>query len=109
MKTLRKWGYELLEPTLSNEPAARAIELLLIVLIFLNINAIILESVHEINLEYHEFFASLETFSVIVFSIEYILRVWTSAENPRYKHSRYRYMTSGMAAIDLLSILPFYL
>jgi voltage-gated potassium channel len=109
MNRLRKWAYELLEPTVSNTPASRAIELLLIVLIFLNIIAIVLESVHEINLEYHEFFAGLESFSVIIFSIEYALRIWTSAENPKYNNSRSQYMTSGMAIIDLLSILPFYL
>jgi voltage-gated potassium channel len=109
MTRLRKWAYELLEPNVSGTPASRAIELLLIVLIFLNIIAIILESVHEINAEYHEFFASLETFSVVIFTIEYVLRVWTSVENPKYEHSKRKYIFSAMAVIDLLSILPFYL
>jgi voltage-gated potassium channel len=109
MTRLRKWAYELLEPNVSGTPASRAIELLLIVLIFLNIVAIILESVNEVNGEYSEFFRFLETFSVLIFSVEYALRVWTSVENPKYKHSKSRYIFSGMAVIDLLSILPFYL
>jgi voltage-gated potassium channel len=107
--TLRRWAYELLEPTESKRPAAKAIELLLISLIFLNIVAIALESVHSINAEYSEFFGSLETFSVTIFTIEYFLRIWTSVENPKYKFSRKGYIFSGMAVIDLLSILPFYL
>lgn len=109
MTRLRKWTYELLEPTISRSNAARAIELLLIVLIFLNIVAILLESVKEINAQYELFFHDLEKFSVTIFTIEYFLRIWTSVENPKYKHSRTRYIFSGMAIIDLLSILPFYL
>lgn len=110
--SLRRWAYGLLHDNGSASPAARSIELLLIVLIFLNIVAIILESVPDINREYSELFVSLEFFSVIVFTIEYFVRVWTCVEDPKYNKplvGRLRYMTSGMAIIDLLSILPFYL
>jgi voltage-gated potassium channel len=85
---------------------------LLISLIFLNILAIILESVENVNAEYGNFFRSLEFFSVIVFTIEYVLRIWTAPENPKYHNSktgRFRYGLSTMALIDLFSILPFYL
>lgn len=109
MIRLRKWAYHLLEPSLSGSTAARALELLLIALIFLNIVAIIMESVHHINAEFHPFFHFFEKFSVTIFTVEYLLRVWTSVENPKFKHSRRTYLFSGMAVIDLLSILPFYL
>ncbi len=110
--TLRKWAYQLLEPAVSGSRAARAIEVLLISLIFLNIVAIILESVKSIEAEYGIFFRRLESFSVIIFSIEYALRLWTCVENPKYHHpvkGRLRYAFSPMAIIDLLSILPFYI
>jgi voltage-gated potassium channel len=108
---LRKWAYNLLEPTASNSRAAKAIELLLIVLIFLNILAIILESVQEINAVYADVFHEIEYFSVVIFTIEYFLRLWTAPENPKFqsKFGRLRYGTSSMAIIDLLSILPYYL
>jgi voltage-gated potassium channel len=109
MTRLRKWTYNLLEPSVSNSAAARAVEWLLIALIFFNIVAIILESVDYINRDYHKYFEPLESFSVIVFSVEYLLRIWTSVENPKFRHSRVRYLFSGMAIIDLLSIIPFYL
>jgi voltage-gated potassium channel len=109
MTRLRKWAFELLEPNVSKTPAARAIEWLLIVLIFLNIVAILLESIHDINAEYFLFFESLEKFSVTIFTIEYALRIWTSVDNPRYNYSRKNYLLSGMAIIDLLSILPFFI
>ena len=108
--TLRKWAFNLLEPSVSGSKAARAVEILLIVLIFLNIVAILLESIKEINAQYSEFFIALESYSVVVFSIEYLLRLWTSIEHPKYSKpmGRIRYALSTMALIDLFSILPFY-
>jgi voltage-gated potassium channel len=108
MNRLRRWAYELLEPSISGSRAAKAVELMLIVLVFLNIIAIFLESVNDINAAYGSLFAFIETVSVIIFTIEYVLRVWTSVENPAYKFSRTRYIFSGMAIIDFLSIMPFY-
>jgi voltage-gated potassium channel len=110
--TFRKWAYNLLEPTATGSRAARSIELLLITLIFLNIIAIILESVKEINDEYGQFFHELEKFSIIIFTIEYGLRIWTAPENPKYPNrfsGRIRYALTTMSLIDLLSIIPFYL
>jgi voltage-gated potassium channel len=108
---LRTWAYNLLEPSASGSRAAKSIEILLITLIFLNIVAIILESVKEVNAIYAPFFHQIEYFSVIVFSIEYALRIWTAPENPKYKMAlgRVRYGLSSMAVIDFLSILPYYL
>lgn len=52
-----------------------------------------------------------EKFSVIVFTIEYLLRLWTSDlyYNEGPVKSRIKYIKSFMAVIDLLSILPFYI
>jgi len=55
-------------------------------------------------------------FSVIVFSIEYVLRIWTSVENNQSLvandsplKKRLRYMRSPAAIVDFLAILPFYI
>lgn len=109
---LRSRVYNLLHPVYSNDPAARVIEIGMIFLIFINIVAIVLESVAEIDAAYNNFFFVLESFSVIVFTIEYILRTWSIVEDPKYGRpvmGRLRYMSSSMAIIDLLAILPFYL
>jgi voltage-gated potassium channel len=110
--TARRWAYNLLDPLHSGTRGARAVEFFLLVLIFMNIISIMLESVHDINMTYGRFFKDLEFFSVMVFSVEYVLRVWTCVENPKYENpgwGRLRYVTSTMALIDLLSIIPFYL
>lgn len=104
--------YNLLHPLHSQSHAGRVVELCLLILIFLNIIALILESVPGIHAWYGDFFFAFEFFSVMVFTVEYLLRVWSSVENPAYGKplsGRLRYMGSGMAVIDLLAILPFYL
>ena len=109
---LRRRVYELLNPGDSIGRGARLIEFGLLFLIFINIIAIVLESVAEINASYQRYFLKIEVFSIVIFTIEYFLRAWTSVENPKYKKPLtgfFRYLTSSMAVIDLLAILPFYL
>ena len=84
----------------------------IMVLIILNLIAIILESVEDIYTLYQSFFVGFEIFSVAVFSIEYLLRLWVCCEEKAYQdpvRGRLRYMVSFMAMVDLLAILPFYL
>ncbi|MBV1950599.1 MAG: ion transporter [Cycloclasticus sp.] len=87
----------------------------LLILIFLNILAIILESVSSIEIQYSHLFKKFEIFSVVIFSIEYLARLWACAGLTQYKHStsafksRLRYLVTPMAIVDLLAILPFYL
>ena len=59
------------------EPAARFCEIFIAGLVVLNVLAIILESVPDIHEEWGEFFHYFDLFSVGVFSIEYVLRVWS--------------------------------
>lgn len=108
---LRKKVYDLLEPSVSANRAGSIIELAMILLIFLNILAIVLESVKELYASYGDFFLTFETFSVIIFSVEYALRIWTAPEDPRYagRLGRLRFGLTSMSIIDLLSVLPFYL
>jgi len=84
----------------------------IMVLIIFNLIAIILESVEGIYALYQPFFVNFEIFSVAVFTIEYLLRLWVCCEKTAYQRpvrGRLRYMVSFMAMVDLLAILPFYL
>lgn len=87
----------------------KVINVFIIVLIILNVLAVILETVKEIHDKYSDFFYYFDLVSVVIFSIEYILRVWSSNHEEKYKHSfwgRLKYMVSPGALIDLAAILP---
>lgn len=83
----------------------------IIALITINVFLVILET-FDMPSALTNVFNAIETISVIIFSIEYLLRIWV-ADYSRPKDgiviSRIRHIFSFMAIIDLLAILPFYL
>ena len=102
----------LLHPELGDTRWDKILNGFIIILIILNVTAVILETVQSIHEKYFEFFRIFDMVSVFIFTIEYVLRVWSSNHDPRYKHSlhgRLRYMVSTDALIDALAILPFYI
>jgi len=81
-------------------------------LIILNIIMIILESYDPLYQQYWIYFHSFDIFSVVVFTIEYLLRIWVADLSYPAKtklRSRLKYMFSLFGITDLLAILPFYL
>jgi voltage-gated potassium channel len=109
---LKKRVYQILEDPGQHDPLGRLVQVFLIGLIVMNVVAIVMETVRDIREVYLGWFVEFEIFSIIVFSIEYLLRLWVAPLQPRYRGvrlPRVRYMFSLMALIDLLAILPFYL
>lgn len=111
---LRKRTAELLEPDRRWDALSRVINLLLILLISLNVIAIIFESVESIFARFERAFWYFEVFSVTVFTIEYLARVWSSIDSkamvdPSPVVGRLKYMLTPLALVDLIAILPFYL
>jgi len=81
-------------------------------LIILNVLSIILESYKELKSAYNQEFYYFELFSVVIFSIEYLLRLWSSDfdyEKGNFLTKKIKFITSKFGLIDLFSILPFYL
>ncbi len=110
--SFRKRIYDILDPNHHQGLISQAANYLIYSLIFLTVVAIVLESVPSINQCCATGFRLLEWLTVVVFSIEYVLRLWCCVESPKYPHAvggRIRYLLSPMALIDLLAILPFYL
>jgi voltage-gated potassium channel len=90
---------------------SRAFDLFIIALIALNILGVVLETVEQVYVLFPAFFRVFEAFSVIVFTVEYFLRVWSSVENPKHPtliRGRLRFIITPLALIDLCAILPFY-
>ena len=110
-RNTKKHVHILLHPELGQTRWDKVINGFIIVLIILNVIAVILETVQSIHDAYREFFRIFDLVSVVIFTIEYVLRVWSCNHDPRYKHTffgRLKYMVSTDALIDLLAILPFY-
>jgi len=92
--------------------SGKLFEIIIIVLIIASIVEIILESFDTINNAYSSYFEIFEIFTVVIFSVEYLLRLWTADlkfKNESRVGSRIKFITSGTGIIDLLAILPFYL
>ena len=90
----------------------KIINIFIIVLIILNVVAVIVETIKSIHDQYRHFFYYFDLISVSIFTLEYVLRVWSSNHEEKYKHSlwgRLKYMVSAGALIDLIAILPFFL
>jgi len=102
----------LLHPELGDTRWDKILNAFIIVLIVLNVAAVILETVQPIHDKYAVFFHYFDMVSVFIFTIEYLLRVWSCNHDPRYQHKfhgRLHYIFSTEALIDLIAILPFYI
>ncbi|MFT5219788.1 MAG: voltage-gated potassium channel [Gammaproteobacteria bacterium] len=111
---LKKKIFPMLEGEVHQSLINRIINAVLICLIVTNVIAVIFESDKVINQRFLTEFFIFEIFSVIIFSIEYLTRLWICTELPQFKQypplqARLRYMVSPMAVIDLIAILPFFL
>ena len=112
MKTSKEKIHRILNPTTEHSILAKSVEFFILSLIALNILAVVMETVAEIGEKYRIVFGLFETFSVIVFTVEYALRLWSCTVETRYAKpviGRFRYAASFYAVIDLFAILPFYL
>jgi voltage-gated potassium channel len=85
----------------TDTPAGWAFDVLLILSILLNSTLIIVESIESIRLAYGGTILSLQYFFLVVFTLEYLLRILVVEK-------KLAYLTSFFGIIDLLAILPFY-
>lgn len=113
-RTLRRMVYHMLGGEGHSDTRVKVVDWFLIAMIVLNVVAVVMESIEHLSIAHGPMFHAFDLFSVAVFSIEYLLRLWTAVEipNPRFQHplwGRLRWTTSPMAIIDLLAVLPFYL
>jgi voltage-gated potassium channel len=110
---MKRYLFELIDEA-GNEthPLNKAFDFLIIGLILASIISIILESFAPLAEQYGVFFQWFELITVVVFTIEYVLRLWTAdlkyPELSPWK-ARLKFAFSTMGMIDFLAILPFYL
>ena len=106
---LKKYLYDTMEVPASEDRQGLVYELFMSVLIVFNAIAMILGTVGSIQQEYDWILAPFEYFSLVIFSVEYILLLWVCTESPAFSdpvRGRIRYMLTPVALINLLSVLP---
>lgn len=91
---------------------SRAVDVGMLLLILLNVIAVVLGSIQAIQARFKSFLDAFEYLSIAIFTLEYVVRLWSCTADPRYHHSirgRARFALEPMSIVDLVSILPFYL
>lgn len=108
----KKRIYEIVEVATPGDVQSRIFDIFIVTLIFLNVLAVIFETIEKLSFQFYEFFKIFEVFSIIVFTLEYILRIWSCTINSQYKRpisGRVRFIFTPLALVDIFAILPFYL
>ncbi len=110
---IRRRLYEILEQGSVGDRTGDIVGRALVLLIFINLTAVVLESVPALAARYGVWFKVIEFASLIVFTVEYLLRLWVTVEHAPYRHlkpgmARFKYATSAGGIVDLLAILPFW-
>jgi voltage-gated potassium channel len=110
--SLKKKTHLLLDPIEGGTLPDKIINSFIVSMIVLNMVAVILETVDSLYKAHEALFKGFEFFSITIFSVEYILRVWSCTDIEKYRHplrGRIKYILSAGGLIDLLAVLPFYL
>jgi voltage-gated potassium channel len=109
--SLRLRVYRALAGGLSGEGRLSRTNVVLIVLIIASILFAIADSEETIAGSISPMFRMIETGFGIVFLAEYLLRLWTCVEDPRYRggiRGRLRFALTPAAIIDLLALSPLF-
>jgi voltage-gated potassium channel len=104
--------HQILEIASTEDRTSKLFDLFILSLVALNVVAVIVETMEPIRVRFAAELGLFEAFSVAVFSVEYLLRLWSCTADPRYPGAiagRMRFAVTPLALVDLLAILPAYL
>ena len=94
-----------------NYKASRYVEWVVTVVVLTNCAAVILDSVPELHNKYKDYFQEFEFWSVMFFTLEYVLRVWSLGA--KFADSAWRgrrqYIFSPFGLVDFFATMPYYL
>jgi voltage-gated potassium channel len=82
-------------------------------LIIVNLAAVVLESVPSMSARYQGWFDAIELVSLVIFTIEFGLRIWVATDHTPHGHlpplrARLKYMFGPSGIVDLLAVVPFW-
>ena len=82
--------------------AGRWFDILLMLLIIISVSAVLLDSIASVHAHYGELLYQFELIFTLLFTVEYVLRLYSTPDKRAYIFSFY-------GVVDLLSILPTYI
>jgi len=93
---------------------SRYVEWVITIVVLVNCSAVVLDSIPEVHADYKDFFHELEFWSVMFFTLEYVLRVWSlgvkfKADEGGAWKGRKGYVFSPFGLIDFFATMPFYM
>ena len=107
---LRQTVMEILDGS-PDQPLSKYVEWLITVVVLVNCSAVILDSVPEVHADYKDFFHELEFWSVMFFTLEYVLRVWSLGA--KFSESAWKgrrgYIFSPFGLVDFFATMPYYM
>ncbi|WP_018699386.1 cyclic nucleotide-gated ion channel [Amorphus coralli] len=107
----RRRAYFLLESDGSPDPWAIAIRFGLIAVVLLNVAVALAATDPQIRHDNGGLLVGIELATLLLFTVEYVARLWSAVEHPRYHglphwRARLRYALTPAAIVDLAVILP---
>lgn len=113
---LRDWRrrvYQVLDQGMVGDRLGVIVDYLLVGLILVNLVAVALESVPRLRADYGLEFDIVEGVALVVFTVEYLLRIWCAVEYGPHRHmsafaARLKYMLSPAGLVDLVAVVPFW-
>jgi len=111
-KTLRAQVFALFNTTPHSHNVNKYIDSVVILAVLVSVVCIVLETVQEVNQVWSAEFHILDLITVFIFSVEYVLRVYSCCELEEFQKpfkGRLKYMTSASALVDLIAVCPFYI
>lgn len=107
----RRGIYRFMEPSATGATKPeRAFDIFIISMIGASVVAMGLRTVQSLPESFTAFLGNFQIFATMIFTIEYVLRLYSCTTDTRYSHpvwGRLRFMVSPMAIVDLLAVGPF--
>ncbi|MHB9004068.1 MAG: ion transporter, partial [Coriobacteriia bacterium] len=108
---LKHTVWNLVETAEGDDLASRLVDVFIVSLIVLSTILTVLDSIPGLFDSFNRWLFAFDYFVIAVFTVEYVVRIWSCTADPRYAHpirGRLRYATSPLALVDLVAILPSY-
>lgn len=106
----KKRIFDIIQIGKRNDFISRAFDIFIVAVILVNLAILFMETFEQLN-QYTDIFRGIEAVTVVIFCIEYILRIWTAEYlYPDQKGIKavLRFLLSFDGIVDLCTILPFF-